>query len=61
MNDKKEKHWEKYRKPKKETSKLCCYLFGLCDLICFTRTLWTPPSPCRVWASGWRFFRAKLA
>ena len=35
MDKKKEQHWKKYRKPKKEKSKLYCYLYGLCDLVCF--------------------------
>ena len=35
MDEKKEQHWEKYRQPKTQKSKLCCYLYGLCDLVCF--------------------------
>ena len=30
-----EKHWEQYRKPKENKLKKCCYLYGLCDIICF--------------------------
>ena len=30
-----EKHWEQYRKPKGYKLKKCCYLYGLCDIICF--------------------------
>ena len=35
MDEKDEKHWEKYRKPKDTKMKKCCYLYGLCDIICF--------------------------
>ena len=35
MDEKKEQHWEKYRQPKTQKSKLCCYLYGLCDIVCF--------------------------
>ena len=35
MDAKKEQHWEKYRQPTTQKSKLCCYLYGLCDLVCF--------------------------
>ena len=30
-----DKHWEQYRKPKDDKLKKCCYLYGLCDIICF--------------------------
>ena len=30
-----DKHWEQYRKPKGDKLKKCCYLYGLCDIICF--------------------------
>ena len=35
MDEKDEKHWEKYRKHKDVKLKKCCYLYGLCDIICF--------------------------
>ena len=35
MDEKNEKHWEKYRKPKDAKFKKCCYLYKLCDIICF--------------------------
>ena len=35
MDEKDEKHWKKYRKSKDNKLKKCCYLYKLCDIICF--------------------------
>ena len=35
MEENNEKHWKKYRKPKGRKLKICCYLYVLCDIICF--------------------------
>ena len=35
MDEKDEKHWEKYRQPTDGKLKKCCYLYALCDILCF--------------------------